>query len=45
MSGIITAVSLSQTHTFSKPNQARLRLLTGLGVEGDVHSGATVKHR
>jgi MOSC domain-containing protein YiiM len=30
---------------FSKPNQARLRLLAGLGVEGDVHSGATVKHR
>jgi len=29
----------------SKPNQDCIRLLTGLGVEGDAHMGQTVKHR
>jgi MOSC domain-containing protein YiiM len=29
----------------TKPNQERIRLLTGLGVEGDAHLGVTVKHR
>jgi MOSC domain-containing protein YiiM len=29
----------------SKPNQASIRLLAGLGVEGDAHLGQTVKHR
>jgi MOSC domain-containing protein YiiM len=29
----------------SKPGQLWIRLLAGLGVEGDAHSGATVKHR
>lgn len=43
--GRVTAVSLSATHTLSKPNQDRIRLLTGLGVEGDAHMGETVKHR
>ncbi|MDP2123957.1 MAG: MOSC domain-containing protein [Parvibaculum sp.] len=28
-----------------KPNAERIRLLTGLGVEGDAHMGETVKHR
>jgi MOSC domain-containing protein YiiM len=28
-----------------KPNQLLIRLLAGLGVEGDAHSGTTVKHR
>lgn len=45
MSGMVTAVSRSATHTFSKPNEAAIRLLTGLGVAGDAHSGETVKHR
>lgn len=43
--GIITAVSLSGLHTMAKPNQAEIFLVTGLGVQGDAHSGATVKHR
>jgi MOSC domain-containing protein YiiM len=38
-------VSRSATHTFSKPNQDFIRLLTGLGIEGDAHLGETVKHR
>jgi MOSC domain-containing protein YiiM len=45
MDGIVTAVSSSATHTMSKPNQASITLLDGLGVEGDAHQGATVKHR
>ena len=45
MAGTVTAVSTSATYTFSKPNQTSVRLLAGLGVEGDAHMGATVKHR
>jgi hypothetical protein len=45
MGAIVTAVSCSGTHTFSKPNTAAIRLLAGLGVEGDAHLGITVKHR
>ncbi|MCY9783805.1 MOSC domain-containing protein [Nocardiopsis sp. EMB25] len=33
------------THTFTKPTHPRIRLLAGLGVEGDAHLGATVQHR
>jgi MOSC domain-containing protein YiiM len=29
----------------SKPNQTSIRLLAGLGIEGDAHAGETVKHR
>src|ERR1700704_2485243 len=45
MPGIVTAVSRSATHTMAKPNLESIRLLAGLGVEGDAHMGATVKHR
>jgi MOSC domain-containing protein YiiM len=41
----VIAVSLSGAHTMSKPNVERIRLLEGLGAEGDAHMGATVKHR
>jgi MOSC domain-containing protein YiiM len=43
--GVVTTVSRSGEHTFSKPNEGVIRLLAGLGVEGDAHMGATVKHR
>jgi pimeloyl-ACP methyl ester carboxylesterase len=43
--GVVTAVSRSGTHTFSKENQQHIRLLIGQGVDGDAHSGTTVKHR
>jgi MOSC domain-containing protein YiiM len=43
--GIVTAVSLNPGHHFSKPNVLSIRLLEGLGVDGDAHAGATVKHR
>lgn len=41
----VTAVSLGKSHKFSKPNALSIRLLQGLGVEGDAHMGATVRHR
>ncbi len=43
--GTVTAVSRSAQYTFHKPNADVVRLLAGLGVEGDVHLGETVKHR
>jgi MOSC domain-containing protein YiiM len=42
---VVTAVSADATHGFSKPEQHSIRLLTGLGVEGDAHRGTTVQHR
>ena len=45
MDGIVTAVSSNPTHAFSKRTQESIRLLAGLGVEGDAHLGETVKHR
>ena len=41
----VLAVSAGATHDFSKPPLPRITLLEGLGVEGDAHCGATVKHR
>jgi MOSC domain-containing protein YiiM len=43
--GAVIAVSCSQTHTFSKLNQESIRLLAGLGVEGDAHAGERIQHR
>lgn len=45
MGGTVIAVNCSPMHTFTKPNQERIQLLAGLGVEGDAHLGETVKHR
>src|SRR4030095_16325763 len=45
MEGIVEAVRRSEAYTFSKPNADAIRLLAGLGVEGDAHLGVTVKHR
>lgn len=45
MTAVVIAVGLSPTHDFSKPVLDVIRLLTGLGVEGDAHMGKTVKHR
>ena len=45
MAGTVIAVSRSPSHTLSKPNEGSIRLLAGLGVEGDAHMGVTVKHR
>ncbi|RKN11430.1 MOSC domain-containing protein [Streptomyces radicis] len=45
MDGTVTAVSSSGEYSFTKPNRDSITLLAGLGVEGDVHAGVTVKHR
>jgi MOSC domain-containing protein YiiM len=42
--GTVTAVSRSPEHGFSKTREASVRLLEGLGVEGDAHLGTTVQH-
>ena len=41
---VVTAVSSDAMHAFSKREQPSVRLLTGLGVEGDAHRGKTVQH-
>ncbi len=45
MTGHVVSVSRGRTHAFSKRPQMWIRLVAGLGVEGDAHQGATVKHR
>ena len=45
MKGQVVAVSLNSDHTFSKFNQDSIKLLAGIGVEGDAHAGKKVKHR
>ncbi|MFI7504950.1 MOSC domain-containing protein [Streptomyces sp. NPDC049687] len=45
MSGSVSAVSRKGTYSFTKPNRDSITLVAGLGVEGDVHAGVTVKHR
>jgi MOSC domain-containing protein YiiM len=41
----VTAVSRSDRHTLVKPTADSIRLVAGLGVEGDAHLGERVKHR
>jgi hypothetical protein len=43
--GVVAAVSCGAVHRFSKGPRDSIRLLAGLGVEGDAHLGVTVKHR
>jgi MOSC domain-containing protein YiiM len=45
LSGRVLAVARDAEHRFSKQRASELRVLVGLGVEGDAHQGATVKHR
>jgi MOSC domain-containing protein YiiM len=42
---VVTSVSASATHAFSKDNLSSIHLVKGLGVRGDAHMGETVKHR
>ena len=41
----VLMVSRSPSHTLAKPNEDAIRLIAGLGVEGDAHMGERVKHR
>lgn len=43
--GTVAAVNASAKHTMAKPGRASIRLVAGLGVDGDAHAGVTVKHR
>jgi MOSC domain-containing protein YiiM len=45
MTAWVLAVHLSPTHSFSKQTVNSVRLVAWIGVEGDAHSGTTVKHR
>jgi MOSC domain-containing protein YiiM len=45
MTGHVIALHVSSLHLFSKQEKSSLNLLQGLGIEGDAHMGATVKHR
>lgn len=42
---MVVGVHRSGGHTFGKAPQDVVRLVAGLGVEGDAHAGPTVKHR
>jgi MOSC domain-containing protein YiiM len=44
MGARVVAVSRGATHSFSKDRAQAIRLVEGLGVEGDAHAGATVQH-
>jgi MOSC domain-containing protein YiiM len=41
----VIAVASNPSHTFSKAAQPAISVVQGLGVQGDAHCGATVKHR
>ena len=41
----VESVNASAKHTLRKPRHLSIRLVEGVGVEGDAHAGATVKHR
>ncbi len=41
----VVAVSRASEHVFSKTTSDAIRLITGIGVEGDAHAGPTVQHR
>ena len=45
MTGHVIALHRSAVHNFSKQAETSLNLLQGLGIQGDAHMGATVKHR
>jgi MOSC domain-containing protein YiiM len=45
MTGTVIGVACDGEHRFGKVPQARIRLIAELGVEGDAHAGATVRHR
>ena len=41
----VVSVSRDDFHQFSKPMVEQILLLTGLGIDGDAHCGATTQHR
>jgi MOSC domain-containing protein YiiM len=45
MTATVVALARDPLHRVSKPPVERLRLIAGLGVEGDAHAGLTMQHR
>lgn len=43
--GVVVSVSAGPGHSFNKTPAPEITLLAGLGVAGDAHCGATVRHR
>ena len=43
--GFVVSVNAGDHHDFSKAPKSSIRLLAGIGVEGDAHAGSTVQHR
>lgn len=43
--GRVRSVARDDTHRFSKTSVSEICIVAGLGVQGDAHSGVTVKHR
>ena len=43
--GHVAAVSRYRRHRFSKTPELLVRLIEGIGIEGDAHAGRTVQHR
>ena len=44
MSGRVVGVQRDSEHRFGKPGVAEIRLVAGIGVDGDAHAGPTVQH-
>ena len=45
MTAVVLAVHRSASHSFSKYAEDAVTLVAGVGVQGDAHAGATVRHR
>lgn len=45
MQGSVAAVARDAAHRFSKCTVDAIRLIEGIGIEGDAHAGKTVQHR
>ncbi len=45
LAGHVAAVSRDRRHRFSKTPELLVRLIEGIGIEGDAHAGRTVQHR
>lgn len=45
MSASVVSVHRHGAHSFSKPAVEEIKLIEGVGVEGDAHAGITVRHR
>ncbi len=45
MAGRVESLHLSPSHEFSKSSVADVEMIAGVGITGDAHAGAQVKHR